>query len=92
MTEITPGVNDKNMAARPRGENCLQSQNESNNTVYPWVCYLQSKQSASWKEASWEELRDTEKGDISRTALAKGKHCFLPRARNLGENILESLF
>jgi hypothetical protein len=40
---------------------------------------------------SWEGLRDAEKGKVSRTALAKGEHRFLPRARNLGENILESL-
>lgn len=79
------------MTARPRGKNCLQSQDESNSTAYPWVSYLQNNQSASWKMVSWEGLRDAEKGKVSRTALAKGEHRFLPRARNLGENILESL-
>lgn len=38
--------------------------------AYPWVCYQLSKQCASWKEVSWAELRDTEKGESLRIALS----------------------
>lgn len=54
-------------------------------------CATNEASKASWKEVSWEGLRDTEKGEILRISLAKGEPRFLPRARNLGKNILESL-